>query len=386
QKQNGSRPSEESAREIVWKNFLSLQKNSNWIIANNEGKELDINEWNQIAQNPQKYGSKLNTEQVQYIQSCYKQLDEGENQDFQEFVTDIFIILTNIWERKDLDEGMWEALFMTPFIELFKQNQNAGRRKTTKGEKGLESPSLRKQLQKQQEKENYNIADSRAESWHTVNNPQDSDDEKVYVLLQSKKSDVNKESDTSKIPKILLSKNKLEVTKMKNVNQQAYSQSVIKSIAFHPNAQIAMTAGLDKTMRLFQVDGKINPKIQSAVLKDLPIYQQRSIQMEQKLLPPVKKKYFYIFNIETGIIDKSNVLVSNKTKQWASNMKMNGTVDWSSDCRYLYSVGGDTNGMLVCEDVFIGLGMMEDSNLQRYHYQKMENILLSLLAVSGHVQ
>ncbi|CAG8808645.1 27901_t:CDS:2, partial [Dentiscutata erythropus] len=178
QKKKRKQPSEESAREIVWENFLSLQ-----------GKELDVrfeicnrltrehimkmrwndpllsyvvdvskceflrcqftvNEWNQIAQNPQKYNSKLDTKQIQYIQSCYEQrksrlrirqlMREGENQVFQEFVTEIFIILTNIWERKDLNElneGTWEILFTTPLIELLKLNQNPG-------EKGSESSGL----------------------------------------------------------------------------------------------------------------------------------------------------------------------------------------------------------------------------------------------------
>ncbi|KAF0437769.1 WD40 repeat-like protein [Gigaspora margarita] len=70
----------------------------------------------------------------------------------------------------------------------------------------------------------------------------------------------NKSSDTLKIQKKLLSNKKLEVTKMKHVNQQTYSQSVIQSVAFHPNAQVTMTTGLDKTIRLFQIDGPENYK------------------------------------------------------------------------------------------------------------------------------
>ncbi|CAG8694122.1 17910_t:CDS:2, partial [Gigaspora rosea] len=38
-----------------------------------------------------------------------------------------------------------------------------------------------------------------------------------------------------------------------NMNQQAYSQSIIQSVAFHPNAQVAMISELDKTICLFQI-------------------------------------------------------------------------------------------------------------------------------------
>ncbi|RIB21581.1 hypothetical protein C2G38_1084695 [Gigaspora rosea] len=147
--------------------------------------QFTVNEWNQIAQNPNKYNIKLDVEQIKYIRSCYEHrknrikirqlMREGETQDFQEFVTEIFVILTNIWERKDLNElneGTWEILFMTPLIEIFKRNNgnhNKGICKSIKGEKGSKSSLFRKQLQKQQEKLYHNKVNTRAESWHTVN-------------------------------------------------------------------------------------------------------------------------------------------------------------------------------------------------------------------------
>ncbi|KAF0508255.1 WD40 repeat-like protein [Gigaspora margarita] len=94
---------------------------------------------------------------------------------------------------------------------------------------------------------------------------------------------------------------------MKHVNQQAYSQSIIQSVAFHSNAQVAMTAGLDKTICLFQIDGKINPKIQSVYLnKDLPIYRAIFNSNWTEIIAAGQKKYFYSFNIEARSIDKSN--------------------------------------------------------------------------------
>ena len=44
---------------------------------------------------------------------------------------------------------------------------------------------------------------------------------------------------------------------------------------FHPRISALMTAGLDKTLRIFQVDGKVNRLLQSVHFPDLPIYSVR---------------------------------------------------------------------------------------------------------------
>ncbi|CAG8540511.1 9732_t:CDS:2 [Gigaspora margarita] len=54
------------------------------------------------------------------------------------------------------------------------------------------------------------------------------------------------------------------------------------------------------------MDDKINPKIQSVVLKDLPIYRAAFNSNRTEIISARWKKYFYSFNIEAGSIDKSN--------------------------------------------------------------------------------
>jgi hypothetical protein len=50
------------------------------------------------------------------------------------------------------------------------------------------------------------------------------------------------------------------------------SQAVVRSVQFHPNGQMLLTAGLDKSLRLFQIDGGRNPKVQTVFLEDMPIH------------------------------------------------------------------------------------------------------------------
>ena len=63
----------------------------------------------------------------------------------------------------------------------------------------------------------------------------------------------------------------LSVKRLADLNTAAPSQSVVQSIGFHPNGQLALTAGFDKTLRLFRPDGLHNPKVQSVHLAQLPI-------------------------------------------------------------------------------------------------------------------
>ncbi|KAI8381519.1 WD40-repeat-containing domain protein [Radiomyces spectabilis] len=171
----------------------------------------------------------------------------------------------------------------------------------------------------------------------------------------------------------LLSSKHIDMIRMKNANQMAPTKGPIMSLGFHPNAQVMMTGGLDKTLRLFQVDGRVNPKIQSMRFKDLPIYTAAFHTSGDQIVLSGRRKHYYIYDVQSGAVDKCPgiwgrdekslekfsispcgkyiaflgnsghiILVSYLTKQWIANLKMNGTVvsaDWSSDGRYLFGIG-----------------------------------------------
>ncbi|CAJ0760254.1 20522_t:CDS:2 [Entrophospora sp. SA101] len=165
---------------------------------------------------------------------------------------------------------------------------------------------------------------------------------------------------------------------------------------FHPNAQVLMTAGLDKTIRLFQIDGKINPKIQSTMFKDLPIFNAAFNPSGEDIVVTGRKKHYYIYNIESDVIERPRdihgfkdkslenfsispcgkyiafagkngyiALISYKTKQWITSLKVNGlvkSIDWSSNGQYLFSLSSDAEiyqwdvGMRKCIYRFLDYG------------------------------
>lgn len=167
----------------------------------------------------------------------------------------------------------------------------------------------------------------------------------------------------------------INVTRMRDANIEEPSNAVVHSVEFHRNAQILMTAGLDKKLRFFQIDGKKNPKIQSIFLENFPIHKAAFIPDGSKVLASGRRKFFHVYNMEVGRVDKVHQLIGREEKslesfavsqdsktvafqgnegyilltslssrQWIGNMKMNGSVralSFAQDGKELLSIGQD---------------------------------------------
>ncbi|KAJ6660391.1 hypothetical protein lerEdw1_017814 [Lerista edwardsae] len=96
------------------------------------------------------------------------------------------------------------------------------------------------------------------------------------------------------------------ILQMKNclhANNERLSDTKLTTVQFHPSAQVIMTAGLDQSVSLFQVDGNTNPKIQSIHLEDFPVYKASfSADGEQVIASSVRNKLFYIYDMMGGKI------------------------------------------------------------------------------------
>ncbi|KAJ0243472.1 U3 small nucleolar RNA-associated protein 18 [Hirschfeldia incana] len=167
----------------------------------------------------------------------------------------------------------------------------------------------------------------------------------------------------------------LEYTQLADANIADPSNAPINSVQFHQNAQLLLTAGLDRRLRFFQIDGKRNTKIQSIFLEDCPITKAAFLPNGSQVIVSGRRKYFYSFDLEHAKFDKIGplvgreekslerfevsqdsktiafignegyiLLVSTKTKELTGTLKMNGSVRslaFSDDGKQLLSSGGD---------------------------------------------
>eukprot|EP01018_Ginkgo_biloba_P008299 Gb_28754 [translate_table: standard] len=167
----------------------------------------------------------------------------------------------------------------------------------------------------------------------------------------------------------------IEYSRLRDANAEDPSNAVIQSVEFHRNAQLLLTAGFDKKLKFFQIDGKRNPKIQSIFVQDFPIHKASFLPDGSQAIIAGRRKFFYSFDVVKGKLDRASclvgreekslesfevspdsstiaflgnegyiLLVSSKTKQLIGTLKMNGSVravSFAENGRHLLSSGGD---------------------------------------------
>ncbi|XP_075576385.1 U3 small nucleolar RNA-associated protein 18 homolog [Pelecanus crispus] len=86
-------------------------------------------------------------------------------------------------------------------------------------------------------------------------------------------------------------------------NQERFANGKLATVQFHPSAQVVMTAGHDRSVSLFQVDGIRNPRIQSIYLESFPIYKACfSVDGEQVIATGTHHKMFFVYDMMSGSI------------------------------------------------------------------------------------
>ncbi|CAI8037089.1 U3 small nucleolar RNA-associated protein 18 homolog [Geodia barretti] len=175
----------------------------------------------------------------------------------------------------------------------------------------------------------------------------------------------------------------LDVKRVRDINRSKRAQAAVKCLEFHPTASVALTAGWHKTLDLFQVDGEANQKLQSVHVQDFPISTAHFTGDGTEVVMSGERKSYYVYDMIAGKItricgirgrkerkystftvspdnkflaflgkDGYIIFVSNKTKQWVGELKMNGEVGgvaFTPDSQHLLSYG--TDGQVYVWDV-----------------------------------
>ncbi|KAK9669177.1 hypothetical protein RND81_13G113900 [Saponaria officinalis] len=167
----------------------------------------------------------------------------------------------------------------------------------------------------------------------------------------------------------------LGYSRLVDVNAEDPSNACINSVEFHRNHQLLLSAGLDKKLRFFQIDGRRNKMMDVVFFEDCPIFNASFLPDGSQVIVSGRRKFFYSVDISKGSVDKIGpltgrgerslevfkvspdsrtiafignegyiLLVSSKTKELIGTLKMNGTVRslaFSDDGQTLLSSGGD---------------------------------------------
>ncbi|KAK2178032.1 hypothetical protein NP493_565g03002 [Ridgeia piscesae] len=167
----------------------------------------------------------------------------------------------------------------------------------------------------------------------------------------------------------------IQMKRCPDANKESPTNCKLRSVEFHPTAQVLLAAGAaNQTLSLFQVDGRQNPKIQSIYLQKFPIFKAHFSADGREVIMSSKYHSFQCYDMVEGKIVKvphvkgleesmskfavspdgrflaflgqyGNIhLVSAKTKEWMTTLKMNGEVNdvaFSHDGSRMLSYGSD---------------------------------------------
>lgn len=142
-----------------------------------------------------------------------------------------------------------------------------------------------------------------------------------------------------------LREGEIKVTRVKDANMQAPSQGVVRSTRFHPNGQVLMAAGMDKTVRLFQIDGLRNPKLHSVMLKDFPVHCSEFIQNGKEVVMTSRRKHFYVMDVQTGTVTRVPGIKGRTEKSFE-----NFAVQAGPSAQFMAMVGNHGNLMILSQN------------------------------------
>lgn len=115
-----------------------------------------------------------------------------------------------------------------------------------------------------------------------------------------------------------LPKGEIASIRCKDVNMIEPNKSTTTSVHFHPSGELALTAGYDKTLRFFQVDGKKNAKIHGVFFPDLPISRADFVNGGESVLLTGRRPFLYTYNVVAGVVEKVPQVLGRKEKSWES--------------------------------------------------------------------
>ncbi|GJD11576.1 U3 small nucleolar RNA-associated protein 18 [Galdieria sulphuraria] len=93
---------------------------------------------------------------------------------------------------------------------------------------------------------------------------------------------------------------RISLQRVSDANQEDPCCSTIFATEFHPGGRLLLVGGLDKILRLFSVDGMVNPKVESIYYANLPIRCAHFILDASRILSAGRRRFLYEFDMVSG--------------------------------------------------------------------------------------
>lgn len=138
--------------------------------------------------------------------------------------------------------------------------------------------------------------------------------------------------------------NILNLIRCPDANLSDPNKAVVRCIDFHPESEpdqpLMLTAGLDKTLRFFQIGEEKSEKVHGIHFPEMPIYCASFLGNTGKVVLSGRRKFFYFYDAISGNVDLVPSILGREERSWERH-----TV--SPDGRLIAFVGNDGYVVLV---------------------------------------
>ncbi|XP_074513484.1 U3 small nucleolar RNA-associated protein 18 homolog [Sebastes fasciatus] len=200
--------------------------------------------------------------------------------------------------RRDLIRGEAESTMTKPKLQ---QRMREQFQKSMGGAPSWAESDKKKKKKKQQKKREYAERQQEVTRLCVPADDDDDDDDDEDEEEEEDDDELLRRTGNFVASSDRLPSGVLRMKKCLHANSARPSEDRLTTVQFHPSAQVVMTAGLDQSVSLFQVDGKTNPKIQSIHLERFPVHRaQFSRDGETVIATSLKNKMFYLYDMMEG--------------------------------------------------------------------------------------
>lgn len=96
----------------------------------------------------------------------------------------------------------------------------------------------------------------------------------------------------------------IDIARLVDANVAAPSKSAIQCLSFHPTHPLLLTSGLDSTMRLYHIDGKINPLASSLHIRQSALQTALIHPSGTRIVAAGRRRYFHSWDLESGTVER----------------------------------------------------------------------------------
>ncbi|KAG8831431.1 hypothetical protein FRC17_003167 [Serendipita sp. 399] len=104
-----------------------------------------------------------------------------------------------------------------------------------------------------------------------------------------------------------LEKGTINIERLRDANQSSSTEGDVKAVMFHPSPSVSvmLSAGGDRRLKLFTIDGKTNPLLQTVHIPSLPIGSAAFHPSGATILLTGPRPFFFKYDLQSGVCSKS---------------------------------------------------------------------------------